>query len=238
LEWNTGLQTLNGHGDTVLSVAFSHDSKQVVSASSDRTVKIWDSAMGQCLQTLNGHGDAVRSVAFSHDSKQVVSASSDHTVKIWDSATGQCLQTLNGHGDTVRSVAFSHDSKQVVSASSDHTVKIWDSATGQCFQTVDIGRTLYIISFDITSQHLYTEIGVINLNLAALSASNTALTIAAPQKPRCQGYGVSSDGVWITWNSENLLWLPPGYRPWTSAVAGSTVAIGCGSGQVLIFKFL
>ena len=51
-KWNACLQTLEGHGDSVRSVAFSHDSTRLASASDDKTVKIWDASNGECLQTL------------------------------------------------------------------------------------------------------------------------------------------------------------------------------------------
>ena len=88
------LQTLVGHSDAVTSVAFSHNSAQVASASWDRTVKVWDASSGECLQTLIGHISEVTSVAFSHDSSQVASASDDKTVKVWDASSGECFQTL------------------------------------------------------------------------------------------------------------------------------------------------
>jgi len=123
-KWNSCLQTLEGHGGRVYSVAFSHDSTWLASASDDGTVKIWDARSGECLQTLEGHGDDVNSVAFSHDSMWLASASYDGTVKIWDARSGECLQTLEGHGGRVYSVAFSHDSTWLASASVDNTVKI------------------------------------------------------------------------------------------------------------------
>jgi WD40 repeat protein len=93
-KWSACLQTLEGHSSSVNSVAFSHDSTRLASASYDRTVKIWDASSGACLQTLEGHSDSVNSVAFSHDSTRLASASWDRTVKIWDASSGACLQTL------------------------------------------------------------------------------------------------------------------------------------------------
>ena len=78
--WSACLQTLGGHRGAVNSVAFSHDSTQLASASGDTTVKIWDVSSGTCLQTLEGHSSTVRSVVFSHDSTRLASASDDETI--------------------------------------------------------------------------------------------------------------------------------------------------------------
>ncbi|OWT42609.1 WD domain, g-beta repeat domain-containing protein [Pochonia chlamydosporia 170] len=134
--WGECLQTLEGHDDPVTSVAFSHDSKLVASASGDKTIRIWHAETGECTQTLKGHDDWVYSVAFSHDSKLVASASDDKTIRIWHAETGECTQTLEGHDGPVASVAFSHDSKLVASASRDKTIRIWHAETGECTQTL------------------------------------------------------------------------------------------------------
>lgn len=62
-------QTLEGHSNMVSDVIFSLDGKLVVSASADRTIRLWDAASGAALQTLRGHLDFVNTVAFSPDGK-------------------------------------------------------------------------------------------------------------------------------------------------------------------------
>ena len=180
-----------------------------------------------CLQTLEGHRSSVLSVAFSHDSTRLASALDDNTAKIWDASSGECLQTLEGHRGSVWSVAFSHDSTRLASASDDNTVKIWDASSGECLQTLDIGKALFNISVDTTGSYLHTEMGTI-----AIDAPTPG--VPDPQIPRYQGGALSSDGAWITYNSENLVWLPSEYRPSCSAVSGKTIAIGVGSGKVWI----
>ena len=143
----------------------------------------------------------------------------------------ECLQTLEGHSSGVYSVAFSHDSARLASASGDNTVKVWDASSGQCLRTLSIGKALLNISLNTTGSYLYTEIGTIDLGASSL---NITPSVTDPQNPQYQGWGLSPDGVWITYNSENLVWLPSEYRPSSSAVLGKMIGIGVGSGKVWI----
>ncbi|THV07150.1 WD40 repeat-like protein, partial [Dendrothele bispora CBS 962.96] len=97
-------QPLHGHTDRVWSVAYSPDSRHIVSGSYDKTIRIWDSQTGQppVGHPLQGHTHWVTSVAYSPDSRHIVSGSFDKTVRIWESQTGQPVnQPLQGHTDAV-----------------------------------------------------------------------------------------------------------------------------------------
>ena len=73
------------------STLLSPDGKLVVTASSDKTARLWEVATGKALPALAEHQGAVVSAAFSPDGKLVVTASSDKTARLWEVATGQML---------------------------------------------------------------------------------------------------------------------------------------------------
>src|SRR5258705_323267 len=122
--WTSCLMTLIGHSDLVQAVAPSPDGGLLASASSDKTIKLWDPHTGEHLRTLEGHSSWVTSVAFSPDGGLLASGSDDKTIKLWDPHTGEHLRTLEGHSYGVKSVAFSPDGGLLASAYSDKTIKL------------------------------------------------------------------------------------------------------------------
>lgn len=124
------LCTFIGHRDEVTSVAITPDGKQVISGSSDKTLKIWDMKTGKKLFTLEGHTKPITAIAVTPNGKRVISASEDKTLKVWDLQTAKETFTLNGHEDSVNAIAITSNCKQVISASSDATLRIWNLETG------------------------------------------------------------------------------------------------------------
>ncbi|KAK3934300.1 putative vegetative incompatibility protein [Diplogelasinospora grovesii] len=192
-----------------------------------------------CLQTLEGHSGPVKSVAWSHDATRLASASGDKTVKIWDPATGQCVSTLEGHSGWVNSVAWSHDATRLASASGDKTVKIWDPATGQCVSIIEIDQVLDYLQFHESNSDLFrTNLGTFDLRPVVISTALCSASSDPFSSPLAVGYGLSSNGTWITYQGQNLLWLPPEYRPSSLAIHGTVMSIGCSTGRILILTFL
>jgi len=134
----TGLvRTLEGHDSWTGGVAVTADWKQAVSASEDKTLKVWDLESGRALRTLEGHSRSVHGVAVTADGKRAVSASEDKTLKVWDLESGRALRTLKGHSHKVNGVAVTADGKRAVSASWDGTLKVWDLETGRELLTLE-----------------------------------------------------------------------------------------------------
>ena len=98
---------------------------QVVTGSSDRTVRIWDAQTGEQLALLQGHSGPVQSVDWSSTGWQIVSAGEDRTARIWDAQTGDQVGQIAGHEGTIWSAAWSPDGTQILTASGDKTARIW-----------------------------------------------------------------------------------------------------------------
>ena len=81
------------------TAVFSPDGKRVLTASWDKTARLWDVASGRLKQQLIGHSSSVEDAAFSPDGRLIVTAAEevDKTARVWDAERGELLRVLEGH---------------------------------------------------------------------------------------------------------------------------------------------
>ena len=115
---------LEGHKQYVHSASFSPVGTKIVTASGDKTARVWD-LEGNLLATLNGHTDDLFSASFSSDGTKIVTAGWDKTARVWD-LQGKLIATLQGHTGELFSASFSPDGSKIVTASRDRTARVWD----------------------------------------------------------------------------------------------------------------
>lgn len=128
------LKSIVKHTDVITDVKFSPDSKLIVTASLDKTIKLWQ-IDGNLINSWNAHNGWINSIAFSPDGKIIASGGEDNLVKLWRTDNGQLIKTLPGHTARITCVKFSDDGQFIVSGSGDKTIKIWNNQ-GELIQTL------------------------------------------------------------------------------------------------------
>jgi len=84
---------LEGHKDTVLDAEMDSKMQLIATASTDKTVRVWNARTGK-EQWVGKHGAYVYAVTFSSDCRRAISASGDRTARVWASRKGECLHIL------------------------------------------------------------------------------------------------------------------------------------------------
>lgn len=124
-----------GHTGNINDVSFSPDRKLVLSASSDRTLKLWETATGRLVRTFEGHTEQVNSACFSPDGNLAVSGSDDKTIVVWEVVTGKILKRFETGDNSVSCVSFSPEGK-IIAASDGYDIRLFDVISGELIRTL------------------------------------------------------------------------------------------------------
>lgn len=127
--------TITGHPLPVNAVTITSDGEQIVSGSTDRTLKLWNVATAKEIRTLADHGGQVESLALVEGRRRIVSGAADRTLKVWDLDRGKEVRVSPRHPDPVASIVFTADVRKAVSASTDGTLMVWDLTRGEAIRT-------------------------------------------------------------------------------------------------------
>ena len=119
------------HQGAVRSIKFDADASRIVTASADRTARVWDMVGKQPITPPLTHQGVVLVAQFNSDGSRIVTASEDGTARVWDSQTGRPVTEPLPHIDHVKWADFSPDGERVVTASTDNAACIWDVRTGR-----------------------------------------------------------------------------------------------------------
>lgn len=96
----------------------------LVSGSRDKTIKIFETATGQCIATLVGHDNWVRGVEFHPSGKYLLSVSDDKSIRVWDIKQGRATKTISdAHSHFVSCMDFNQNN--LATGGVDDVIKIW-----------------------------------------------------------------------------------------------------------------
>ena len=123
-------------------VIFTSDGRYLISASADKTIRVWDTSTGEVVRVLRGQIGAgvegkIYAAALSPDDRILaVGGFMAHgfgidddkvgDIRLFNFKTGEVIALLRGHSDVIFGLAFSQDGNRLISGSFDKTACIWN----------------------------------------------------------------------------------------------------------------
>jgi WD40 repeat protein len=140
---DSALLDIKGHTGWINRLELSADGKLILSASRDRTIKIWELATGKEVQTFKDNPTNTWAAVFIEGDRIAGSTGQwnkekkawEGEIRIWDLA-GKKVNSFKGHNQEIRCLAVSKDGKFLASGSEDHSIIVWDLATGKDIRTI------------------------------------------------------------------------------------------------------
>jgi WD40 repeat protein len=189
------LYVLTNHGGFVQAVVFAPDGKTLLTASQDKTLRLWDVASAKLQSSIKAAHEPRFGNGFSPDSSLIVYSGSAGVLTLWNVKQQKVDRSWRGHPTEVFATAFSPDGRTLAS-SCRQMIKLWDIRTGAELARLDglrgtafsllftpDAKTLIVpeVSGDIRLWHMPSlrEAGVIkapmNLISSALSPDGNVL---------------------------------------------------------------
>jgi WD40 repeat protein len=117
------------HSDDVYHCQFSPDGRLIVTASYDRTARIWNARSGEPLAVCPLPAP-VRESWFSPDGQRIVSVSG-HQARIWNAQSSATEGLSLAHDGDILHAEFSRDGAMVVTCGADRMARVWDTGSGE-----------------------------------------------------------------------------------------------------------
>ncbi|MEM7426620.1 MAG: caspase family protein [Pseudomonadota bacterium] len=137
-----------GHMALVRDMVFTPDGRYLITASDDKTVRIWDLESRRTVRVLRGQideadGGKIYAIALSPDGRYLAVAGHTgiedarvHPVRLYNLESGELVKLYSGHREPVLSVSFSPDGARLASAGMDDSAIVWRTSDGKVLQQV------------------------------------------------------------------------------------------------------
>ena len=145
---DTDITLVQGHTGGLSSIAIDDQGLNLVTGSSDGTLRLWSRLSFQAKTLLAGHEDVITSLGFSANGDVIATASKDASIRLWDSATAETIQVLRGHDKFATCLAFSPNGEWLASGTGERSkvdpktgartklkseIRLWDAKQGEFF---------------------------------------------------------------------------------------------------------
>ncbi|KAJ7157464.1 WD40-repeat-containing domain protein [Mycena filopes] len=253
-----------GHSGGVNSVDVSHDETLVISAGQEDTIIIWDLRQKVVLRRLTISGGGINSVKFSPDSRHIAAVSDSTTFAVWATSNWEpVIMERIPTSSHLWSVAFSQDGQHIATGAEDGVVRIWSLAARALTDELKLEGSQYppiwkvtfcgemvvtasndavVRAWNVEKKHYKTLPGFEFPDGSRIYDGGSKLPIQIQIRPSVRGitsgYSLTADGGRIVAQTGTVLSeIPNTYKDHiVSTWHGSTLALGYGSGLVVLIK--
>jgi|GEM_PF-567646 len=123
------IDTLQGHSDSVFSLAITPNGERLVSLSRDKTIKIWDFSnknLLYSLSTLDLHSEAIISIAITPNGEKIIGATKNNAIKILDLTGVNSFSSFKADSKAITSLTITPNGKRLIGGNEDGSIKIWN----------------------------------------------------------------------------------------------------------------
>jgi len=177
-DYNGNVQTLRGHTGAVTDIAFTPNSREIISAGQDETLKLWNLEDRTCVRTFSGHTGSVHSLAISPDGTRMASAGGDWTVRIWDMETGACTKILPLPA-AARIVQFVRSGSALAVTCDDGVIRLYDTDDYRLLESRFLGYWMCAIAVSSDGTTLAVGTGSGTIHVISASTLQTKATLYA-----------------------------------------------------------
>jgi WD40 repeat protein len=160
--------TLRRNEAAIWSVSFAGSNGQVLAASHDWSVTLWDAKTPLIpVHIYEGHESAAQAVTYTAaEGPFFASGSADKTVKLWNPENAALIRTYKGHKDFVTALGFSNDGGTLASGSLDGGIRLWSTKSQRLIRQLSLHKAkVTSLSFSPTAELLASadEDGLVRL---------------------------------------------------------------------------
>ncbi|EGC29501.1 hypothetical protein DICPUDRAFT_51240 [Dictyostelium purpureum] len=243
---NKLIELESSHTGGIYSCSWSEDNNRILTASADKTCKIWDSTTGKCEKTFtfgSDTNDQQLGCLWQGDSLISVNLNGDMTYLDINNPS-QPLKVVKGHNKLVSAISYDKTTKTLFSAACDSTFALlqWDLTTGVATNFSGPAHKNQITHIKVNGDQLITCAMDDSVKISSISKKTFGESIAIDSPAQGVAFSgetvvaVSMKSIYVIKGGKVVSTTPAPYESSAVAINGNEVAVGGKDNKIHIYN--